>query len=72
MWLFLCCCRAARHAASVRAKVSQAQSAAKLRARQESDLQLQVTEVARRRRDFEKLYDLVRQLLALTVKDKAS
>ncbi|WIA38855.1 hypothetical protein OEZ86_002132 [Tetradesmus obliquus] len=52
--------RAARHAASVRAKVTQAQSAAKLRARQESDLQLQVAEVARRRRDFEKLYDLVR------------
>ncbi|KAF6250572.1 hypothetical protein COO60DRAFT_798357 [Scenedesmus sp. NREL 46B-D3] len=52
--------RAARHVASVRGKVGQAQSAAKLRARQESDLQLQVAEVARRRTDFEKLYDLVR------------
>jgi hypothetical protein len=56
----VCPCRAARHAVSVRGKVTQAQSAAKLRARQESDLQLQVAEVARRRRDFEKLYDLVR------------
>lgn len=45
--------------------MTQAQSAAKLRARQESDLQLQVAEVARRRRDFEKLYDLVRLLLLL-------
>jgi hypothetical protein len=50
--------------------VSQAQSAAKLRARQESDLQLQVAEVARRRRDFEKLYDLVSAYLCVQVSDR--
>eukprot|EP00879_Flechtneria_rotunda_P024575 GHRR01026062.1.p1 GENE.GHRR01026062.1~~GHRR01026062.1.p1 ORF type:complete len:403 (+),score=167.21 GHRR01026062.1:1268-2476(+) len=52
--------RAARAVATHKAKVAQATSAAKLRARQEEELKLVVADVQRRSRDFQKLYDLVR------------
>eukprot|EP00775_Hariotina_reticulata_P013164 gene13164-13294_t len=52
--------RAARAVATQTNKVSQARSANKLRLRQQDNMQLMLDEVDRRGKDFEKLYDLVR------------